>query len=146
MLSLWRKPEVTFVAPPCICDEIEARVREAIVIRDEMATWPTPLEAWKKLQVMPVLELKSEPSQQSDTWSKTFAALMDMRRLPPAPRRSGEPSTMVLYDGVPSSIGLAPSEYPAKIGTILRRANGRYQVVAIPEPLSGRAMVVKVRD
>lgn len=39
--------------PRCACGEIEARLRAARAVRDEMLTWGTPLEEWKKLWEVP---------------------------------------------------------------------------------------------
>jgi hypothetical protein len=50
-----------FQPPLCICEDIEAHVRDACALRDEMTAWDTPLNEWKKLQQMQVLVPKAKP-------------------------------------------------------------------------------------
>lgn len=70
---MWlRRRQVVFQPPPCICDQVEQHVCEAIAMRDEMARWKTPLEEWLALQVMPVLKLKSEPKPVEDVWAAKY--------------------------------------------------------------------------
>ena len=66
-----------FEPPPCICDEIEARVRDACAMRDEIAAWDTPLEEWKKLQQMTVLQPKAKPQPYVDTWGDIYRQVMN---------------------------------------------------------------------
>lgn len=105
MLTLFRKHS-EFTPPPCLCDDIEARVEEACAMRDEMATWPTPLEAWKRLQAMPALVPKGEP----DAWVKSYE--LAWKRVvtgPVAPvpmyvSMKPSPPTIVVGPGVPGNL------------------------------------------
>lgn len=66
-----------FQPPPCICEEIEAHVRDACALRDEMTTWDTPLNEWKKLQQMQVLVPKAKPKPYVDAWSNEYTQVMN---------------------------------------------------------------------
>ena len=77
-----------FQPPPCICAEIEAHVRDACALRDEMATWATPLEEWKKLQEaqVQVLVPKGQPKPFVDVWGDTYDAVMHSTQISTATR------------------------------------------------------------
>ena len=149
MTWLWHRNLDWFVAPPCMCDEIEAHVREAIAIRDEMAKWPTPLDEWRELQEMPVLKLRSEPEQPKlrDRRNRPLAIYARQPVVVPPPPRSGDHAPITIFDGVPGSIGLAPGEEHMRVGDILGRGNGRYQIVGLEvDGFGARARVIKLRD
>lgn len=58
-----------FQPPPCDCAEIETYVQSACALRDEMATWATPLQSWLELQKMPVLKRKPDsPDDDGRQW------------------------------------------------------------------------------
>lgn len=156
MLGLHRRLPV-FQPPPCMCAEIEEHVREAIAMRDEMAKWDTPLREWAKLQQMPVLTVKSEPKPAPPQPVPLFdygyahavyvstSTVHGIVRAPvPAPTPF-PPGSLTIFDGVPGSLALAPQEVNVRVGHILTRGNGRYQVTSIAEG-RGRVRVVKLRD
>ncbi len=135
--------------PPCMCDEIEGRVRAAIAMRDEMARWKTPLEEWIALQEMPVLRLKSEPVKPSDvlvTYWREKLLRGDMTTLSTQMSSIVYRSEPTIYDGRPCSLGLIPRDGDVNVGDILLRGNGRYQVTDLSDGIYGRVRAVKLRD
>lgn len=129
-----------FQPPPCICEEIEAHVKDACALRDEMATWDTPLNEWKKLQQMQILVPKTKPSTLPirnsqpyvDVWSSEYArAMRGSVRVSSTTyiNYTTTPDVRVpIYDGRRGFVlQLRPGE-PFEVGSIIKRGDTRYQI------------------
>lgn len=146
-----RQPKV-WQPPPCICKQVERHVHEAIAMRDEMARWKTPLEEWLALQVMPVLQVKSEPKlvrnpaadviARTAEWSRSMQVSSATRqryvRSEPqsgyyyiGSRRVGPSYSPPPVDLSVSSLAILPSDGDVQPGLILKRGNGWYKVLSV---------------
>jgi hypothetical protein len=138
-----------FEAPPCICGDIEAQVRDACAMRDEMATWPTPLEAWKKLQEAQMLVPKGQSKPFVDPWGSQYQKFLDSAHIstmtvlqaPVTRQRAGTwqmdlPPTRMSRGRYAFSMSHANAAYIDIGWTILHNAES-YQVLSITTGVKG---------
>jgi hypothetical protein len=139
--------------------DTEARLKDAADLYWEIKSWPTPVEAWQKLWIVP--EPPPKPKPYVDAWANAYTQTMSgsyqvhtstysggvftHSGLAQTDLLSNKLPTLPTYNGKPGfCLQLRPGE-PFEVGSIIRRGETRYQITQRLFDNTNRVMAKQVR-